>query len=281
MEPSDCLYVSLSLVISTSVMPPRSLALRLSLSPCLLLAPSLFSSPHPRSNHTRLPLCQPKKPATKTPQKAKRKAEEAEATTPEESDGDAAKMKKNKNKKKKKKSPKKTPEPDADTSKPQIDDAEGPEEPDQTPAEEEGASADEAVAAPVEAEGDEATPEEPYNGVDMSEWIMFDLDPRLLRALAELGFTNPTPIQRECILPAVRDFRDILGAAETGSGKTLAFGLPILQHILQRRDKVAWGCYRELPTTCTLPALLFLMRRALHFGFHLQNSGRYGSRKRK
>lgn len=88
--------------------------------------------------------------------------------------------------------------------------------------------------------GEEYNPEDPFNGVDMSEWIMFDFDTRILRALAELGFTEPTPIQRECIVPAVRHFRDILGAAETGSGKTLAFGLPILQHILQRREKV--GC---------------------------------------
>jgi ATP-dependent RNA helicase DDX24/MAK5 len=156
----------------------------------------------------------------------------------EEADGDTAKLKKNK-KKKKKKGPKKTREPDADTSQTQ-DDTEMGDTTDQTPVEE-GDSADEAAAAPAEAGEDEATPEEPYNGVDMSGWIMFDLDPRLLRALAELGFTEPTPIQRECILPAVRDFRDILGAAETGSGKTLAFGLPVLQHILHRREKVIGG----------------------------------------
>ncbi|HEY4573799.1 MAG TPA: DEAD/DEAH box helicase, partial [Thermoanaerobaculia bacterium] len=59
----------------------------------------------------------------------------------------------------------------------------------------------------------------------------FDLDPRLLRGVADLGFTDPTPIQRDAIPPALAG-RDVLACAMTGSGKTAAFVLPILQHLL-------------------------------------------------
>src|SRR3954447_12758906 len=59
----------------------------------------------------------------------------------------------------------------------------------------------------------------------------FDLDPRLLRGVADLGFTDPTPIQRDAIPPALEG-RDVLACAMTGSGKTAAFVLPILQRLL-------------------------------------------------
>ena len=59
----------------------------------------------------------------------------------------------------------------------------------------------------------------------------FNLHPALLRAVADLGFTTPTPIQRDAIPPGLAG-RDVLGAAMTGSGKTAAFVLPILQRLL-------------------------------------------------
>jgi len=54
------------------------------------------------------------------------------------------------------------------------------------------------------------------------------LRPELLRAVAELGYEEPTPIQIRAI-PALLDGRDILGQAQTGTGKTAAFALPMLQ----------------------------------------------------
>ena len=51
------------------------------------------------------------------------------------------------------------------------------------------------------------------------------LDPSLLKAIKELGFTRPTPIQSDAIPPALEG-RDILACAMTGSGKTAAFLLP-------------------------------------------------------
>ncbi len=59
------------------------------------------------------------------------------------------------------------------------------------------------------------------------------LDPRLLAAVADEGFTKPTPVQ-ETAIPAGVSGRDVLGCAATGSGKTAAFVLPILQRLLQR-----------------------------------------------
>jgi len=52
----------------------------------------------------------------------------------------------------------------------------------------------------------------------------------LLRAVQELGYTIPTPIQQRAI-PAVHEGRDLLAAAQTGTGKTAAFALPLLQRL--------------------------------------------------
>ena len=52
----------------------------------------------------------------------------------------------------------------------------------------------------------------------------------LLKALTNLGYEEPTPIQREAIPPMLAG-RDLLGQAATGTGKTAAFSLPLLQTI--------------------------------------------------
>ena len=54
------------------------------------------------------------------------------------------------------------------------------------------------------------------------------LEPELLRAVADQGYTQPTPVQAEAI-PLVLGGRDVLAGAQTGTGKTAAFVLPILQ----------------------------------------------------
>jgi ATP-dependent RNA helicase RhlE len=56
------------------------------------------------------------------------------------------------------------------------------------------------------------------------------LAPALLRALAEEGYANPTPIQAQSI-PMLLQGRDILGMAQTGTGKTAAFALPLLHRL--------------------------------------------------
>ncbi|MFQ5550445.1 MAG: DEAD/DEAH box helicase [Gemmatimonadales bacterium] len=58
------------------------------------------------------------------------------------------------------------------------------------------------------------------------------LAPELLRAVADEGYTEPTPIQAETI-PLVLTGRDVVGSAQTGTGKTAAFMLPILQRLMR------------------------------------------------
>ena len=59
------------------------------------------------------------------------------------------------------------------------------------------------------------------------------LKPELLRAVADKGYTVPTPIQVEAI-PAVLSGRDVLAGAQTGTGKTAGFTLPLLQKLGER-----------------------------------------------
>ena len=59
----------------------------------------------------------------------------------------------------------------------------------------------------------------------------FHLDPKILKAVAEQGYTQATPIQAKAI-PIVLEGRDVMGAAQTGTGKTAAFTLPIIQKLL-------------------------------------------------
>jgi ATP-dependent RNA helicase RhlE len=58
----------------------------------------------------------------------------------------------------------------------------------------------------------------------------FGLSAEVLRGVRDLGYTEPTPIQRDAIPPA-REGRDVLACAMTGSGKTAAFVLPILERL--------------------------------------------------
>ena len=57
------------------------------------------------------------------------------------------------------------------------------------------------------------------------------LHPNLLRAVAQQGYTEPTPIQAQAI-PEVLRGRDLMGCAQTGTGKTAAFALPILERLM-------------------------------------------------
>ena len=59
------------------------------------------------------------------------------------------------------------------------------------------------------------------------------LAPELLQAVADQGYTEPTPVQREAI-PIVLAGRDLLAGAQTGTGKTAAFVLPILHGLAAR-----------------------------------------------
>ena len=64
------------------------------------------------------------------------------------------------------------------------------------------------------------------------------LAPALLRALADCGYTEPTPIQAQTIPPLLAG-RDVVGSAQTGTGKTAAFVLPALQRFVEPESSAA------------------------------------------
>lgn len=63
------------------------------------------------------------------------------------------------------------------------------------------------------------------------------LKPEILKAITEMGFENPTPIQEQTIPHLINSTQDLVALAQTGTGKTAAFGLPLLHNIsMQTRD---------------------------------------------
>ncbi len=67
---------------------------------------------------------------------------------------------------------------------------------------------------------------------DKLTFSSLNLDPQILRAVEDEGYTEPTPIQVQAI-PHVLAGRDLMAMAQTGTGKTAAFTLPLLQRLLQ------------------------------------------------
>ncbi|MDQ2864308.1 MAG: DEAD/DEAH box helicase [Bacteroidota bacterium] len=65
----------------------------------------------------------------------------------------------------------------------------------------------------------------------MNEFESLGLNENLVKAVADLGFTTPTPIQLQAIPVLLSGTTDFVGLAQTGTGKTAAFGLPLLQLI--------------------------------------------------
>ena len=83
-----------------------------------------------------------------------------------------------------------------------------------------------------------------YQEARMSFGNLNIIDP-LCRALAEEGYTDPTPIQNLAIPPLLNG-RDLMGIAQTGTGKTAAFVLPILQKISEDKRQAKPGVPRAL-----------------------------------
>jgi ATP-dependent RNA helicase DeaD len=71
------------------------------------------------------------------------------------------------------------------------------------------------------------------------------LNPKLLETLTELGYEEPTPIQREAI-PMLLTGKDVIGQAATGTGKTAAFALPLLHRVAEL------GKDRSMPSALVL-----------------------------
>ena len=74
------------------------------------------------------------------------------------------------------------------------------------------------------------------------------LSAELQKAVAQQGYTTPTPIQQQAI-PAVLQGRDLMASAQTGTGKTAAFTLPMLQRLMDG----ASGAQRRIRTLVLAP----------------------------
>lgn len=70
----------------------------------------------------------------------------------------------------------------------------------------------------------------PTTSKPQSQFHQFELLPPLLKALDEVGYETPTPIQSE-IIPYMLSGVDVVGQAQTGTGKTAAFALPLLSKL--------------------------------------------------
>lgn len=80
---------------------------------------------------------------------------------------------------------------------------------------------------------------EPEHAIEQAAELPFEqlgVEPRLLRAIGEMGFENPMPIQEMVIPHLLSKEGDVIGLAQTGTGKTAAFGLPVIQRIDAKRQ---------------------------------------------
>ncbi|MHA6264014.1 DEAD/DEAH box helicase [Arenibacterium sp. CAU 1754] len=70
----------------------------------------------------------------------------------------------------------------------------------------------------------------------MTKFSELNLNPKVLKAIEEAGYENPTPIQEGAIPPALEG-RDVLGIAQTGTGKTASFTLPMITLLARGRAR--------------------------------------------
>jgi ATP-dependent RNA helicase DeaD len=85
------------------------------------------------------------------------------------------------------------------------------------------------------------------NDEGASGFASLTLAPQLCHALSDLGYEEPTPIQRAAIPPLLAG-RDLVGQAATGTGKTAAFALPVLQRLLAEGGRAAPAALVLVPT---------------------------------
>ncbi len=77
--------------------------------------------------------------------------------------------------------------------------------------------------------------------MQMSTFEKFNLPKSLQKAIDELGFVTPTPIQEKSF-SVIMSGRDMMGIAQTGTGKTFAYLLPLLKLIQIHKYKYTKNC---------------------------------------
>lgn len=94
-----------------------------------------------------------------------------------------------------------------------------------------------------------------------------ELSEPLLRAVLEMGYTHPTPIQEQAI-PAILMAKDVLGVAQTGTGKTASFTLPMLEILSGSRARARMP--RSLILEPTRELALQVAENFVNYGKHLK-----------
>ena len=102
----------------------------------------------------------------------------------------------------------------------------------------------------------------------MTEFRDFGLAEPIVRAIAQSGYTTPTPIQAQAI-PVVMGGRDLVGIAQTGTGKTASFALPILHHLATNRRRAAPKSCRVLVLSPTRELSSQILDSFRTYGRHL------------
>ncbi len=112
-------------------------------------------------------------------------------------------------------------------------------------------------------EEDEAIPEP----APLAVFADLGLSEPLLRAIAEMGYKHPTPIQEQAI-PIVLQGRDVLGVAQTGTGKTASFTLPLMDILAGSRARARMP--RSLILEPTRELALQVAENFVQYGKHLK-----------
>ena len=77
---------------------------------------------------------------------------------------------------------------------------------------------------------------------------MLGISEEIRKAIEELGFEHPTPVQEEVIPYLLGEGNDVIALAQTGTGKTAAYGLPLIQKLIHNKSTLKHSYY-HLPVS--------------------------------
>ncbi len=101
----------------------------------------------------------------------------------------------------------------------------------------------------------------------MTKFTDLGLSPKVLKAVNDVGYETPTPIQ-EAAIPHALAGRDVLGIAQTGTGKTAGFTLPMIHKLARGRARA------RMPRSLVLAPTREL---AAHVAANVQPLSKYGN----
>ena len=117
-----------------------------------------------------------------------------------------------------------------------------------------------------------------------NDFSHLNLHPKLVQAVTELGYSQPTDVQTQ-VIPLMLDGKDVIAQSQTGSGKTAAFSLPVLQNLNHASQT---GIVQALVLTPTRELAIQVADAMTQYGTHLQvevmavyGGQHYGTSKRR